>query len=344
MDLLGRFGPAVLPTPSADPATTPATSASTADPAAPTPVGLEDALAYVRGLALGHYENFSVLSRLVPEDLRDDFAAVYAFCRWADDLGDETGPGDAARERSRTLLAWWRDQTRACWDGRAAHPVMVALRRSVERHHLPITPFLDLIDAFEQDQRVTRYDTWDQLLDYCRRSANPVGRIVLHLGGYPDRDDNAQRLAMSDSTCTALQLTNFWQDVRRDLIERDRVYLPSAETGLSADTLRDWLHRGDDPAARVPFILALRPLVERTRRLFDHGAPLPDTLDARIAPVVRLFGAGGRAVLAGVERAGCATLWTRPRLSKFTKAGLVARAWLAANLTSPRRAARGAPA
>ncbi|MBL8758415.1 MAG: squalene/phytoene synthase family protein, partial [Phycisphaerae bacterium] len=175
MDLLGRFGPAVLPTPSADPATTPATSASTADPAAPTPVGLEDALAYVRGLALGHYENFSVLSRLVPEDLRDDFAAVYAFCRWADDLGDETGPGDAARERSRTLLAWWRDQTRACWDGRAAHPVMVALRRSVERHHLPITPFLDLIDAFEQDQRVTRYDTWDQLLDYCRRSANPVG-------------------------------------------------------------------------------------------------------------------------------------------------------------------------
>ncbi len=293
---------------------------------------LAESIEYVRGLAVAHDENFSVLSSLVPEDLRDDFAAVYAFCRWADDLGDQTGSDDAARARSLRLLGWWGEQTRACWGGHAEHPVFVALKRTVERRALPIEPFLHLIDAFEQDQRVARYDTWEQLLDYCARSANPVGRIVLHLGGYPDRAENAQRYAMSDSTCTALQLINFWQDVRRDLDERDRVYLPARETGLTAAMLREWMAHPEDPAARVAYIRAVRPLVERTRGLFEHGKPLPQALDARLRPVVWLFGAGGMATLERVERIGCATLWQRPKLTTFTKARLVGRAWMQATV------------
>jgi len=300
-------------------------------PAGPA-ISHAEALEYCRGLTVSHYENFSVLSALVPLELRDDFAAVYAFCRWADDLGDETGQDEAARTRSLTLLAWWGDQTRGCWAGSATHPVFVALAHTASTRGLPIQPFLDLIDAFEQDQRLRHYERWDQLLDYCRRSANPVGRIVLHLGGYPDSPANADRYRMSDATCTALQLTNFWQDVRRDLLERDRVYLPSHEFGHGPDQLRAWLDRAYDPAARVPFIRGMRPLTEMTRELFDQGAGLPQALDARIGPLVGLFGTGGRAVLRSVERMGGATLWARPRLGKSTKALLVARAFLAARL------------
>lgn len=309
--LLDRFGPESPSAPAVSPA---------------------EAIAYCRGLATSRYENFSVLSSLVPFDLRDDFAAVYAFCRWADDLGDETGSGESARARSTMLLDWWRSETRRCFAGDASHPVFIALLQTIRKHAPPITPFLDLIDAFEQDQRLTRYQTWAELLDYCRRSANPVGRLVLHLGGYPDTPEHAHRYAMSDATCTALQLTNFWQDVRRDLLERDRVYIPALDTGVSADTLGDWMNRGDDPAARVPYIRMLRSLVERTWPLFEQGRPLPATLSPRIAPVVGLFGAGGEHILHAVERIGCTTLWQRPRLSKLAKLRLVGRAWLQARL------------
>jgi len=289
-----------------------------------------------RALAQSHYENFSVLSQLVPADLVDDFAAAYAFCRWADDLADETGADDDARQLSLDLLAWWRTQTDACFDyaqrkpGADApkHPVFIALAATAQRRSLPSEPFHDLINAFEQDQRVTRYATWTQLLDYCKGSANPVGRIVLALAGHTgDAPGDDARFAMSDATCTALQLTNFWQDVRRDLAERDRIYMPSDLTGVTADTLRDWLARPTDPAARVPFIKALRPLVERTHALFDAGADLPKRVDPCIAPVVWLFGAGGRSALRAVERTGCTTLWNRPRLSHGAKIALVGSAW-----------------
>lgn len=316
-----------------------------AAPDAPA-MGRAEALAYVRGLATSHYENFSVLSRLVPEDLRDDFAAVYAFCRWADDLGDETGSDEAARARSLELLAWWRGELDACFAHAAGgagvggspprHPVFITLAETARKRGLHAKPFRDLISAFEQDQRVTRYETWDEVVDYCTRSADPVGRIVLGLAGHGDgsgagsREGDAERIAMSDATCTALQLTNFWQDVRRDLIERDRVYLPRAETGLDAQTLRAWLDTPDDPGARVRYIRAVRPLVARTRALFERGRPLARTLDRRIGPVVGLFGAGGESVLRAVERVGCATLWTRPTLGKGRKAALLARAWGAA--------------
>lgn len=318
-------------------------------------VSLQEAIAYCRGLATTHYENFSVLTSLVPVDLRDDFAAVYAFCRWADDLGDETGKTADARARSERLLAWWRAELDACFEGDrggggggapATHPVYIALRATAGKHkHLTSRPFHDLIDAFVQDQRkgiasdpATHYQTWAEVLDYCTRSANPVGRIVLTLGGYapPEVDPaNHKRYAMSDATCTGLQLINFWQDVRRDLRERDRVYIPIVgpdghPTGITPAKLADWIDRPDDPRARVPFILGVRPLVDRTREILDAGHPLPETLNPGLRPVVWLFGAGGDAILAAVRRIGCATLWDRPRIGKAEKLMLVAQAWFAA--------------
>lgn len=306
------------------------------DPSAPPPTAAS-ARDYVARLTTGHYENFSVLSRLVPARLRDDFAAVYAYCRWSDDLGDETGQSAAAREQSLRLLGWWRGELEGCFRwargetgaGSPRHPVFVALGETIRRHGLPPEPFHHLIDAFEQDQRVTSYDTWDQLLHYCTRSADPVGRIVLALGGHDgSRPGDAERIAMSDATCTALQLTNFWQDVRRDLVERGRVYLPAAETGIAASELRDWLGMSDDPAVRIRYIKSLRPLVHRTRELFARGEALPRALGRELGPVVWLFGAGGRHVLGAVERCGCATLWCRPRLGAASKLALVARASL----------------
>ncbi len=342
-----------LPAPSLDPRTPPIELLRLIGPpeerSSPEPIdapSFEQSLAYCRGLATSHYENFSVLSSLVPERLRDDFAAVYAFCRWSDDLGDETGNTPDARARSERLLAWWRDELRRAFTletdgGGAHHPVYIALRATAAKHpHLTSKPFHDLIDAFVLDQRLGTpghsYRAWEDVLEYCALSANPVGRIVLTLGGYapPDVDPaNAERYAMSDATCTALQLINFWQDVRRDLLERDRVYIPElgpggVSTGITRELLREWMNRPNDPRARVPFIRGIRPLIEETARLFDRGRPLPGTLDRGIGPVVGLFGAGGDAILRAVQGLGCATLWDRPRLAASEKAWLVGRAWI----------------
>ncbi|MEO1128147.1 MAG: squalene synthase HpnC [Planctomycetota bacterium] len=294
------------------------------------PMSRDEAWAYVHQCTTSHDENFSVLSRLVPERMRDDFAAVYAFCRWSDDLGDETGADDAARSRSLELLAWWRGELERCVAVAAGndtepprHPVFVTLSETIRRCTLPDKPFHDLISAFEQDQRITRYQSWDQVLDYCTGSADPVGRLVLGIGGYRE-EEHPELFRMSDATCTALQLTNFWQDVRRDLIERDRIYMPRDETGVTAEMLRDWMERPKDPEARVPFIKALRPLVERTWELFRIGDPLPRALSNELTPVIWLFGAGGQSVLRAVERIGCTTLWRRPTLPRWKKASLVA--------------------
>ncbi|MGA8577419.1 MAG: squalene synthase HpnC, partial [Bryobacteraceae bacterium] len=176
-----------------------------------------EAESYTRWLATHHYENFHVVSFLLPKRLHQDFYNVYCYCRWADDLGDEMGsPSESLR-----LLAWWRAQLEAMYAGEATHPVFVALRGTVTRHSIPRQPFVDLIRAFEQDQTVTRYPTWDDLYGYCRNSANPVGRLVLYLCGYSD----AERQRLSDATCTALQLANFWQDVRVDYA-KNRIYFP----------------------------------------------------------------------------------------------------------------------
>ena len=221
------------------------------------------------------------------------------------------------------------------------HPVYIALRETARRHpHLTPKPFEDLIDAFVQDQRIgmegNRYKTWEQVLDYCSRKRDPVGRIVLTLGGHAPRRSTLPTpsgYAMSDATCTALQLSNFWQDVRRDLLERDRIYIPELgpgghPTGITPELLRAWITAPNDPRARVPFIKGIRPLVDATADLFDRGHPLPRTLNKGLRPVVWLFGAGGEAILRAVRSMGCATLWHRPRLAASEKAWLVGRAWL----------------
>src|SRR5882757_8555683 len=177
----------------------------------------EQGRTYTRWLATRHYENFHVVSFLLPKRLHQDFYNVYSYCRWADDLADEI----ADKAESLRLLAWWRSELDAMYAGRATHPVFAALGPTVERYGIPRQPFSDLLDAFVQDQTVTRYANWEELFGYCRNSANPVGRLVLYLCGYSD----PQRQRLSDATCTALQLANFWQDVTVDL-QKDRVYIP----------------------------------------------------------------------------------------------------------------------
>src|SRR5262245_5374646 len=188
---------------------------------------LETAQRFTKWLATHHYENFNVVSWLLPKELHQHFYNVYAYCRWADDLGDEISDTQRALEH----LDWWELELNACYEGRPAHAVFVALHETVVAKDIPRQPFADLLQAFRQDQTVKRYATWESVLDYCTYSANPVGRLVLYLCGY--RDQHRQKL--SDATCTALQLANFWQDVSRDL-GKDRIYIPldyAARHGVS---------------------------------------------------------------------------------------------------------------
>jgi squalene synthase HpnC len=277
---------------------------------------VESAQAFTRELAHRHYENFTVVSILVPRRLRQDFCNVYAFCRVADDLGDELGD----RDLSLYWLGQFAEQTRACYAGEQVNNVFTALAQTIGRHDIPIKPFLDLIDAFEQDQRVTRYDSFEQLVDYCRRSADPVGRLVLYLCGYRD----PVRQALSDRTCTALQLANFWQDVRRDIDERDRIYLPRQTMqrfGISEQQIRE--HRCDDN-----FRQAIHFEVDRTAKLFDDGEPLLPTLRSQVRGQIGLFAKGGRAVLESIRRQNYDTLTSRPALSKWQKGRLLLGAML----------------
>lgn len=287
----------------------------------------EQARAMCRRLATGHYENFSVLSAVVPEHLRDDFAAVYAFCRWADDLGDEVRD----RQRSVELLAWWRRELRQCFEGQPRHPVFIALRPTIEKHNLPMQPFDDLIRAFEQDQSITRFATWNDLLDYCRLSANPVGRLVLMICGEERSEGN---FADADATCTALQLTNHWQDVKRDLLERDRIYLPrdiidagnapDFEQRLLASAMQGF---GVDREFLGQFRGILHTCIDRTWPLFEQGAQLLDAVHVQTRPVIWLLSAGGQHVLRRIEMWNYETALHRPRLGKVSRIALVARAW-----------------
>lgn len=266
---------------------------------------------YTRWLATHHYENFHVVTFLLPKRLHQDFYNVYAFCRWADDLGDEIGD----RAESLRLLSWWRQELEAMYQGRVLHPVFVALEGTVQRYNLPEQLFSDLISAFQQDQTVTRYRNWNELFGYCRYSANPVGRLVLRLCGYADEE----RDRMSDSTCTALQLANFWQDVTVDF-KKDRVYLPLdllAKHGYSVEEL----------AARqfnAAFQGVMREAVEVARGLFHDGMPLAKTVDRRLAFDLELFSRGGMRVLDKIERQDYNVLARRPAISKFERLQMLA--------------------
>jgi squalene synthase HpnC len=261
----------------------------------------------------------------VPARLVDDVCSVYAFCRWADDLSDESG----SPRRARELLHWWEDELKRCFDGRATHPVFVALRGTVERRGLPVKPFSDLISAFLQDQSTTHYAGWDQLLDYCSRSAAPVGRLVLML--FDERSEALRR--PSDATCTALQLVNFWQDVRRDLRERDRVYIPSDITskhGLTPAGLRQCAEGEGrvEPTLDESYRATLRDVCDRTALLFDEGRPLLRMVGPELRPVLKLFSLGGETLLRAIRRMDYRTYSRRPRLSRLTKARLLGRVWL----------------
>ena len=277
------------------------------------PVTPAQARAYCRQLTNSHYENFSVASLLLPRRLLPHFQAIYAYCRWADDLGDETGGG----ARALALLRWWREELLGCYAGRARHPVMVALLPTIQRFHIPPQPFLDLLLAFEQDQRVKHYDTYAQLLDYCRHSANPVGRLVL----YVCASSTPENAALSDAICTGLQLANFWQDVSRDL-DIGRVYLPAED--------RERFGYGDADVEARRFTPAFRELmrfeVERARSLFRQGLPLVARLPADVQADIELFVRGGEAILAKIEALDYDVWRQRPVLTKWEKAALVARA------------------
>ncbi|MFO0851479.1 MAG: squalene synthase HpnC [Gemmataceae bacterium] len=273
--------------------------------------GLSAARAYCAHVTRSHYENFTVASVLLPRRLVPHFQAVYAYCRWADDLADETG------DTAGSLLAWWRDELMAMYAGEARHPVMVALRETVARFAIPPDPFLRLLTAFEQDQRVKRYDTFDQLLGYCRISANPVGRLVLHLFECFTPD----RAALADETCTGLQLANFWQDVARDLAI-GRVYLPAEDRRRFGYPDADLHARRFTPA----FADLMRFQVERTRGYFDRGAALLPLLPRAAQVDVDLFSRGGRAVLGAIERQGYDVFARRPVVGRREKLGLLVRA------------------
>jgi squalene synthase HpnC len=269
--------------------------------------------AYTRKLTHSHYENFSVVSILLPKHLRQDFCNVYAFCRIADDLGDEVGD----KEKALEYLAAFRRQLIACYEGGANRTaVFAALSQTIRRHDIPMKPFNDLISAFEQDQRVTRYQNFEQVVDYCTKSADPVGRIVLYMCGYRD----AERQRLSDKICTGLQLINFWQDVRRDMLERDRIYLPADDMqgfGVSDADLRS----GN---VTQNYRDLIRFEVERTEKMFDEGAALLAMLKPMHRKQIALFLKGGRAICVAVRRQNFDTLSKRPRLSKWQKGRLVA--------------------
>ncbi len=265
---------------------------------------------YTRWLATSHYENFHVVSFLLPKHLHQDFYNVYSFCRWADDLGDEIGdPLESLR-----LLAWWRTELEAMYAGQVRHPVFVALQGTAEKYRLPLQLFADLITAFEQDQTVTRYRNWDDLFGYCRNSANPVGKLVLRLCGYAD----AERDRLSDATCTALQLANFWQDVTVDL-QKDRVYLPVDVLEKHGYSVAQLQRQEFNPQFRS----AMRESVAVARDLFITGLALPKKVDRRLAFDLELFSRGGLRILDKIEQLDYNVLAQRPTVSKFERVQLL---------------------
>lgn len=269
---------------------------------------------YCGRVARSHYENFTVVSALLPRRLVRHFHAVYAYCRWSDDLADETAGGQVALD----LLSWWRGELLTCYHGTPSHPVMIALRETIRRFDIPPAPFLNLLVAFEQDQRVKRYDTFSQLVDYCRNSANPVGHLVLHLFECFTPD----RAALSDEVCTGLQLANFWQDVARDFAI-GRVYLPAEDCARFGYT--EW--GTTTPAFRD----LLRCQVGRARGYFDRGSALLPLLPREARVDIDLFIRGGRAILDAVERIRFDVWAQRPEVTKWAKvrllAGAVWRSW-----------------
>ena len=277
---------------------------------------LAEAQAYCRELAESHYENFHVATWFLPKPLRPHFQSVYAYCRISDDLGDEVGD----TQQSLALLNFWNDELDACYQGVTRHPVFVALAETIRVCNIPKTPFADLLVAFRQDQTVMRYRTMQDVFGYCRNSANPVGHLVLYVCGYREPD----LFTLSDFTCTALQLANFWQDVREDYL-RHRIYLPLEDMerfGVTEEQIRD---RRFSPEFRN----LMEHEVTFAQSLFEAGAPLLHRVDKEIAVDIALFSRGGQEILRAIRKQNYDVLRSRPVISKPRKAALLLRAFLA---------------
>jgi squalene synthase HpnC len=278
----------------------------------PTPAEARD---YCAQLARTHYENFSVATWFLPRRLRQHFFNVYAYCRIADDLGDEVGD----RAASLALLDQWQAELDACYQGAPKHPVFVALAETVRQFDIPQHEFSDLLTAFRQDQTVTRFETFAEVLAYCHYSANPVGHLVLYLGGYRD----AERQQLSDYTCTGLQLANFWQDVSVDYA-KGRIYLPLEDLRRFGAAEDDIARQQNTPAFRG----LMKFEVERAQQWFRRGFPLIARVDRELAVDLELFSRGGQEILHAIEKQDFAVLGHRPAISKSRKLALLARAAL----------------
>lgn len=287
--------------------------ASYAIPAsAPT---IAEARDYCARLARTHYENFAVASWFLPRRLRQHFFNLYAYCRISDDLGDEVGDTLASLE----LLDQWQTELDACYSGAPKHPVFVALAETVRVCDIPKHEFSDLLIAFRQDQTITRFETFDDVLAYCHYSANPVGHLVLYLCGYRD----AERQRLSDFTCTALQLANFWQDVSADYA-KGRIYLPLKDLRRFGVSEEDIARNRNTTA----FCAMMKFEVDRARDWFRQGLPLIGRVDRELAIDLDLFSRGGLEILSAIEKQDYAVLGNRPAISKSRKLALVARATL----------------
>ena len=301
-------------------------------------MGLDEAYATCRRLARAHYENFPVASWLLPPRMRPHVAAVYAFARAADDFADEGSCG--VEERHRRLDDWLaRLHESVASDGGRRPPatdadrIFTALAHTIRACDLPVALFEDLVSAFRQDVTVRRYRDWEQLLDYCRRSANPVGRLVLRIGGW--REERMD--AASDAVCTALQLTNFWQDLAIDW-RRGRLYVPESERDAAGADEADL----DEGRMTPPWQEALGRAVLRTRESFERGRAIADAVDGRLRYELRATWLGGMRILERLERARFDVFTRRPTLGAADAPLLIWRlaAW---RLAAPAAGRRGAP-
>lgn len=283
--------------------------------AVPDGLSLKESEDFCRKLARSHYENFIVATFLLPNHLKQHFYNIYAYCRISDDLGDEAGDP----KTSIQLLEEWKLELESCFRGAPRHPVFIALSKTIEEFEIPMDPFADLLKAFQQDQIQNRYQTYGQLLEYCRFSANPVGHLVLYLC----RCNDPERQQLSDYTCTALQLTNHWQDIVRDLENLNRIYLPKEDMdhfGYDESDLRQ--HVCDDR-----FTALLRVEVDRARDLFHRGLPLRKLLPSPFSLEIDLFGQCGLELLTRIEKAGYDVFRKRPTLSKWDRFRILMQRW-----------------
>lgn len=270
------------------------------------PITQEDAFVFCENLAKTHYENFTVVSLFIPKIHRQHLYNLYAFCRYSDDIGDEVKDLNLSLQ----LFNLWRNELHQCYQGTPQHPVFIALQQTIQAHDLPIEPFQKLIKAFEMDQTITRFPNFEKLLYYCEHSANPVGRLFLNIFGYR----NEERYQLSDHTCTALQLANFWQDVSVDY-QKGRIYIPQED-------MRNFGYSESELALGVyndAFIKLMQFEVDRAWEFFQKGLKLIHHIDGRLKLDVECFSRGGMKILERIRHMKYNVLKDRPALTKWDK-------------------------